>query len=376
MLIYQWIIVAVLGLFRGLVARNLRDYATLAPDALPPNPGEKLFVLIPARNEAANIGGCLAGLLAQRWGDFQILVLDDASDDGTAEIVAEIAARDLRVKLLPGRPIEAGWAGKVWACTQLGEAVLEQGADRLLFLDADTRAKPDLIGPALAYAQTTGAGMVSTFPYQVTQTVSEKIVLPMLHFLILTFLPIRGVWEQPFPQLVAACGQFELFSAEAYRTIGGHRAIPNSFHDGLQLARRAKAAGQTVRLYDGSPEIACHMYTGFREVWRGFTRNAYEGLGGVVPLLVMTLLQTTLFLLPFGFLIAGLNRLEAWAAPCLLQVGLIYQIRWAQAKRFGHKDSVWLHPVSVLALLVIQWASFFKSLTKRPTAWKGRVYSG
>ena len=131
----------------------------------------------------------------------------------------------------------------------------------------------------------------------------------MLPFLIVTFLPVRMVWESPFPSLVAACGQFELFSAEAYRAIGGHGSIPHSFHDGLQLARRVKASGRTVRLFDGSALIACRMYAGGRAVWSGFTRNAYEGLGSVGALVTMTTLQTVLFLLPFLWLALGLGGL-------------------------------------------------------------------
>ena len=314
MLTYQIIVTLLLLNFVILVARNLRDYAVLPPDLAPARPDERLFVLIPARNEAENIGECLNGLLAQPMqGDslpFTLLVLDDGSEDGTVAIVAEIAARDNRVHLLRGKPIEAGWAGKVWACTQLGQEARNRGADWLLFLDADTRGKPELLSASLAHAQQTQAGMVSTFPYQVTGTFWERVVLPMLHFLIITFLPVRMVWESKFPQLVAACGQFELFSAEAYEAVGGHGSIPHSFHDGLQLARRVKASGRTVRLCDAGALISCRMYAGGKAVWNGFTRNAYEGLGGVAPLIVMSGLQTVLFLLPFVWLVLGIG---CWA---------------------------------------------------------------
>lgn len=387
MLIYQIVVTLLLLNFAGLVARNLRDYAPLLPDSTPPRPGERLFVLIPARNEAANIGDCLRGLLAVGEAAelnkqaFTLLVLDDGSDDGTDAIVADIANQDKRVHLLRGKPIEPGWAGKVWACRQLGEAALAQGADWLLFLDADTRARPELLPASLAHAQATNAGMVSTFPYQTTGTFWERVVLPMLHFLIITFLPVRMVWESKFPQLVAACGQFELFEAGAYRAIGGHGSIPHSFHDGLQLARRVKAAGRDVRLCDASALISCRMYEGGRAVWNGFTRNAYEGLGGIVPLIVMSGLQTVVFLLPFGFLVVGLGfclagrDFPAWGWLCIAQIGLIVLIRGLQARRFGHGGSVWLHPLSILALVIIQWASFWKTLRKSHVAWKGRIYS-
>jgi glycosyltransferase involved in cell wall biosynthesis len=380
MLIYQAMITAMVLGFVGMVVRNLRDYALAPHDALPPRPEETLCVLIPARDEAENIAECVEGWLEQAGVTLRLLVLDDGSTDGTDRIVAEIAARDARVCLLRGEPKPPGWAGKVWACRQLGDAALAEGADWLLFVDADTRARPGLATAALHHAQITGADMVSTFPYQVTGTLSERIVLPMLQFLIVTFLPVRMVWESPFPQLVAACGQFELFASEAYREVGGHASLPGSFHDGLQLARRIKASGRSVRLFDGSDRISCRMYAGGRAVWNGFTRNAYEGLGSIGALVTMTLLQTVVFLAPFLFLLSAVGRwlaggaMPLWGWLCAVQVGLILLIRLLQARRFGHYESVLLHPLSIAVMVTIQWASFWKTLRKSPVVWKGRSY--
>ncbi len=124
------------------------------------------------------------------------------------------------------------------------------------------------------------------------------------------------------------------------------------------------------------------MYAGGKAVWNGFTRNAYEGLGGVAPLIVMSGLQTILFLLPFvfGALAVGcwLLGIRVWGVsfPLLgVQILLILLIRVMQARRFGHVDSIWLHPLSIAALVIIQWASFWKTLRKSHVAWKGRVYS-
>ena len=383
MLLYQIQVTVALLLFLALALRNLRDYAVPPTPGTPPRPAEKLFILIPARNEAAHIGPCLRELLAQDYRNFTLLVLDDASTDDTGAIIAEIAAEDARVQLLRGQPIEAGWAGKVWACSQLGAEALNRGADWLLFLDADTRAKPSLIGAALALAQETDAGMVSAFPYQIAGSFWERVTLPMIQFLIITFLPVRMVWESPFQQLVAGCGQFELFAAPAYRKTGGHASIPKSFHDGLQMARRTKASGLTVRLFDAAPLMTCRMYEGGRAVWNGFTRNAYEGLGSPPALVVMTAMQSALFLLPFlfwvldfGFWIAGRTVSPVILALVTAQIAIIYLIRFLQARRFGHLGSVWLHPLSIAALIAIQWGSFWKSLRKRPVFWKGRTYGG
>lgn len=333
-------------------------------------------MLIPAREEAENIGACVEGWLRQEGIALRLLVLDDGSTDGTDRIVEEMAARDGRVCLLHGASKPEGWAGKVWACKQLGEAALAQGADWLLFVDADTRVLPGLAAAALHHAQTTGAGMVSTFPYQTTGTFTERVALPMLHFLIITFLPVRMVWESPLPQIVAACGQFELFAPDAYRAVGGHASLPTTFHDGLQLARRIKAAGHTVRLFDGSDRMTCRMYAGAGAVWNGFTRNAYEGLGSFGALVTMTLIQTVVFFLPYVFLLIALTTrpFPLWGWLCAVQVALILLIRLLQARRFGHYESVLLHPLAILLMVTIQWASFWKSLRKAPVVWKGRSY--
>ena len=380
MFIYQTLVLIALLLFFGMVFRNLKDYASLPPDIVPPRPEESLIVLIPARNESANIAECLTGLLNQTLANYDVIVLDDSSDDGTDRIVEEIASQGARVSLMRGNPIKPGWAGKVWACSQLGEEALKREAKWLLFLDADTRAKPGLLQTLLAHAQETDADMVSSFPYQVTGTFWERVVLPNLHFLILTFLPIRMIWESPIPSIAAACGQVELFSSEAYRKSGGHAGIPASFHDGLQLSRKVKATGGIVRLFDGSALISCRMYDGGRAVWQGFTRNAYEGLGSLGALIVMSSLQFFFFFLPYCFatfwLVAGLitRQWPQWGLLCLMQVGLISAQRLAQAKRFGHPECALLHPLSMLALISIEWASFFKSKRKSRVTWKGRSY--
>lgn len=376
---YQLLVTLGLCAFFALVWRNLKDYAPLDPQAQP-SP-ISLNILLPVRDEASNIAACLEGLLAQRWPHFQLIVLDDGSEDATPQIVAEYAQRDARIQPISGQPMPPGWAGKVWACHQLAHFAMEQGAQTLLFLDADTRTSPQFVGALLAYAQQTQAGMVSTFPFQEVGSFWELVAMPMLPFLVLTFLPIRAIAQSPSPYLVAACGQVELFTTEAYRACGGHGAIPTSFHDGLQLARRVKAAGYPVRLCDASALISCHMYDGGRAVWRGFTRNAYEGLGSFPALLTFTGLQMGLFFLPFVFLLYALVRaaegaFPLWGAFALLQCGLIGLMRWLQAKRFGHTNAIWLHPLSILLLVAVQWASWWRHVRKAPTQWRGRIYSG
>lgn len=369
MVLYQLAILLALVAFFGLTLRNLRDYRK--PTARLPEGRPLVSICLPARNEARNIEACLRGLLAQEYPHFEVLVLDDCSEDTTGEIVDRIAREDRRVRPLPGRPIAPGWAGKCHACAQLAE---QAKGDYLLFVDADTRAEPLLLGSALAVAEATGADLVSAFPRQVAGTFWEWVVMPMLQFLIVTLLPIRQVWESRSPALCAACGQFLLFRREAYCRVGGHGAIPGSFHDGLQLARRIKTFGGTVHLFDASDLLRCRMYEGGRAVWNGFTRNAYEGLGSFGALVGMTLTLGTLFLAPFIFLGIGLVTGAVWAPLCALQVAIVLLLRTLQAARFGHGASVLLFPLSVASLIAILWGSLWRTLWRRPIPWKGRRY--
>ncbi len=367
---YQLGITLTLLAFLALVVRNLRDYRR--PITSLPNYRPFVSICLPTRNEETNIASCLGRLLEQEYPHFEILVLDDCSEDDTAQIVAKIAQRDSRVRLLSGSPILPGWAGKCHACAQLAQ---QAEGEFLLFMDVDTRAEPALLGASLAIAEETQADLVSAFPRQVVGSFWERVVLPMLQFLIVTLLPIHQVWESKSPALVASCGQFLLFRRDSYCRMGGHAAIPNSFHDGLQLARRTKASGGTVRLFDASDLLRCRMYEGGRAVWNGFTRNAYEGLGSFPALLVMTTILGILFFAPFAFLILGLALHAPWTPLCAAQVAVILLMRSLQAKRFGHWDSVLLFPLSILALITIQWGSLLRTLRHKPTTWKGRAYS-
>ncbi len=369
MFVYQAAVLLALTAFLGLVFRNLRDYQK--PLKGHPNSRPFVSICLPARNEAHNIEACVRGLLAQDYAHFEVLVLDDCSDDDTARIVGHMAAEDPLVHLIAGKPILPGWAGKCHACAQLAQ---HAAGDYLLFTDADTRAEPGLLNAALCLAEEAGADLVSAFPRQVAGSFWETVVLPMLQFLIVTLLPLRQVWESPSPALCAACGQFLLFRRESYCRAGGHEAIPGSFHDGLQLARRVKASGGTVRLFDASSLLSCRMYEGGRAVWNGFTRNAYEGLGSLNALLAMTLALGLLFLAPFGFLVFGLLTHASWMPICAAQAAAILVMRSAQASRFGHWLSVPLFPLSVASIIAIQWGSMWRLRFGKSTGWKGRTY--
>lgn len=372
MLYYQLLVLAALLGIAGLVARNLHDYRIPRADMPVPGDAPHVSILIPARNEAANIERCLAGLLTQEYPSYDITVLDDSSTDDTAERITRLQLQNERLILLAGRPLPAGWAGKAHACWQLAQ---QSRGEWLLFLDADTfEHAPQLLAVAVAEAQRTEADLLTTFPRQVIGSLGEALTVPMIHWILFTLLPIGRVAKDPQPALVAACGQFLLVRRDAYLKSGGHSAITASLHDGLHLARILKRSGYRVVLADLARWVSCRMYSGWAQCWAGFSRNAYQALGSLPALLLVSTLEATLFLLPPGFLVLGAaSGWPVWTWVAAAQVGVLLAIHRMLRKRFGYPLlTIALHPICLAALLAIQWTSWWTGITRGTVSWKGR----
>ncbi len=169
-----------------------------------PAQGPLVSILIPARNEAAQIAETVRRLLAQDYSHFELLVLDDQSSDATAHQALQAAAGDPRFRLLSGRPLPPGWVGKNWACCQLSEAAR---GEIFIFTDADVRWQPGALSAILDSLQRARADLLAVWPVQIAQTWSERLVTPLLTFTVLAYLPDLAVRYIPWTVFAAANGQ-------------------------------------------------------------------------------------------------------------------------------------------------------------------------
>jgi cellulose synthase/poly-beta-1,6-N-acetylglucosamine synthase-like glycosyltransferase len=201
-------------------------------------------------------------------------VLDDDSSDRTAQIVQAIATEDARVRLVTAPPLPGGWCGKQHACYLLA---LIARYPLLVFMDADVRLMPDALQNMSAFMEQTGAALASGVPRQETQTFSERLLIPLIHFVLLGFLPIRRMRASRDPAYGAGCGQLFIACRDAYRACGGHSRIRATLHDGPKLARVFRAAGFATDLFDATGIAECRMYLTNADVWRGLAKNAHEG---------------------------------------------------------------------------------------------------
>lgn len=360
-----------------LTLANLRFFSR-APRPAPGARSAGVSVLVPARDEARVIGRLAAAVLSNRDVDLELVILDDDSRDETAAIVSALAVTDPRVRLLHGQPLPPGWCGKQHACWQLAQAARH---DLLVFLDADVTLEPDALARTVAFLETRGVDLASGFPRQETGCLLDWLLLPLIHFVLLGYLPLAIARLDNRPGLAAGCGQLFITRREAYRACGGHAAIKASLHDGIKLPRAYRAAGLSSDLFDAGDIARCRMYGTEREVLRGLGKNATEGIAAAGSILPFTLLLAGGQILPALLLGSGLAAgWEGWptwgVAMALAAAAAAWAPRLVAVHRFGHSlTSALVHPLGVAVFLGIQWTALIRRSLGLKTSWRGRALS-
>ncbi|MFW6336994.1 MAG: glycosyltransferase, partial [Phycisphaeraceae bacterium] len=387
-LVEAWIAVlaglALLPLVVTLV--NLTHFRKAPRDATTPRdasdarehtgPLPPVSVLIPARDEAEGIGACVRSVLSNTGVEFEVIVLDDHSTDGTAGVVQRLAEEDERVRLHAAPRLPEGWNGKQHACLALSRLARH---DRLLWIDADVRLASDALRRTLAFQEHSGAPLVSGFPRQTAVTWMEKLIVPLIQLVLIGYLPMGPMRRMKSPGLGAGCGQMFLAQRKAYDSVGGHGAVRRSMHDGVTLPRAFRKAGYMTDLFDASDLASCRMYDSARTVWRGFAKNATEGMASPGAIGVWSVLLLGGWVFPWitlGAWFAGgltLDTPEAWlvkiATAANLVTALIVMLKCRQTV-----VAAILVPLGVSLLIAIQWYALGRKLLGVPSTWRGRAY--
>jgi len=376
-MLYQGIIAFGLVIFMLNLTLNLRSLKTLRCDDKAPDPAPLISVLIPARDEELNIATCLGSLQKQDYPNFEILVLDDNSSDNTATIVEQIAAKDSRIQLFRGEPLPKDWAGKPFACYQLAK---QARGSWLLFVDADTTHAPYMLRSALAQALRLKSSLLSGFPRQLATSLPQKIAIPVLYFIILSWLPLWWLQRSREPRPSLAIGQFLLFPREEYWRIGGHEVVKSRILEDVWLGIEVSRRGGRQVAVDLSPAVSCNMYHNVGAMWEGFIKWVYSVLALSPPALAMMMVAAYFFfLLPFYslwrelFVVVAPSSLRA---VVISQVAMILLMRWLVDNRFKEPVvSIFLHPVGLSFLFLASFCAVFRRAAGAGVRWKERLYS-
>ena len=346
---------------------------------VPPVTGVKLSIIIPARNESAQIGTVLGSVLASTYTPLEIVVVDDRSTDDTARKVAELAATDARLRLVLGRALPRGWYGKPWAC--------QQGADNatgdvLVFIDADTKHHPELMARAVSMLQHSRADLLTVAPKQLVVSFWERVIMPQVWVMLgLRYHP-SSVNKAKKSWGVIANGQFMMFPRASYAAVGGHAAVRGEVVEDLAMAQRVVAQGKKLYFAFAYDLMETRMYQNFREVVEGWSKNVFIGsrisLGRnpvarfVAPMLMA--LNPIFWLAPPVLLAVALaGQVPALVTPAAIATGL--SVFFWSLISFGMQAPLWyglLYPLGAAMFLWILARSAWRGT--RRVEWRGRVY--
>jgi chlorobactene glucosyltransferase len=376
-MLYQAIIAIGLVIFMLNLILNLRSLKTPSAKSKVPQDEPLISVLIPARDEEANIKTCLESLQKQDYPNFEVLVLDDNSSDGTANIVRRIAATDDRIQLLEGKPLPKGWAGKAYACYQLAK---KAKGSWLLFTDADTMHAPHTLRSSLALAIKHNASLLSGFPRQITTSLQQKITIPVIYFIIMSWFPLWWLQRSGHPRPSLAIGQFLLFPTKAYWECGGHKAVKTRIVEDVWLGIEVNRHGGRHIAVDLSPIVSCHMYNDIGAIWKGLAKAIYSVAAvskwGLAGLLVA---GYAFFLAPFYWLWNELFVVATpsdWRLIIIFQVGTVLAMRWLVDKHFKESIiSTITHPLGFAFLILNVLYAGSRQAVGAGVQWKERLYS-
>jgi hypothetical protein len=330
---------------------------------------ERIAVLLPLRDEAERVTPCLEALLGQRGApNLEILVLDDGSADGTADVVRAVAGD--KVRMLTGEPLPAGWLGKPHACRQLADAAGD--VDLLVFVDADVVLTPDAIGAATVLLRAIDATLLSPYP---RITGAGRLVQPLLQWSWLTFLPLRVMEGSRRESLAAAGGQWLVLDRAGYHRAGGHAAVRDDVLEDIGLARAVKRSGGRIALADGSRLADCRMYSSWRELADGYGKSMWASFGSPAGAATVVVILLFLYAVPplafLGSLIAGAGTFAAMSL-CAYILGVLGRIVAGRATGARTWPDALAHPLSVVLFAGLV-ARSFRLRRQGRLVWRGRA---
>jgi chlorobactene glucosyltransferase len=364
-------------------AKQSRLLPRLGPAPVPPSDAAPhVTVIIPARDEEANIGRCLASVVAQNYpaARLSVLVVDDHSADATPALVRNIAVRDPRIALIQSPPLPPRWVGKSHACW-IGARTTAQDSEWLCFIDADVTLAPAALSSAMQAATDTSLDLLSLAPRQELQSFAERLILPC-GLVLLAFLQDLKRAQAPSGRDVTATGQFMLVRRDAYEAVGGHAAVCTAICEDLEFARRLKLSGRSVLLMGGQELVSTRMYTGWRTLWPGLAKNLVDTFGGAVA--TLSLASAAVILAWAAFVIPGLDLAAWWSGADHAGVTLLLALAASGAAvglhiaaAFYFRIPFWyglIFPLGYTAGALMALDSVRRRLRGR-VSWKGRIYS-
>ncbi|HTH82701.1 MAG TPA: glycosyltransferase family 2 protein [Mucilaginibacter sp.] len=323
---------------------------------------DMVSILIPARNEEENILSLLHSIHQQSYQNYEVIILDDDSTDNTYQLCANFAAKHPAFKIIKGDTLPKGWLGKNYACYQLAQ---QARGSFFLFIDADEQVGDTLINSAIHRMHTNKLGLLSLFANQQMQTLGERLVVPIMHYILLNLLPLRLIYLVKNYSVAAASGQFMLFDAEKYRNHQWHEQVSNSVVEDVEIMRSVKAEGYNGEALLANGMVTCRMYKNYTDAVNGFSKNFLAAFNyNILWFLIFIVLLTAgpmIVVMTFDF------HLIFFMASLIMLTRFMISLSAGQNALYN----IMLHPLQMFSLTLIALLAVQRHLTKT-MVWKGR----
>jgi chlorobactene glucosyltransferase len=370
-----WVVPPFIALARATHSRSLDDVS-----AEPPAPAPLVSAIIPARNERRNIERCVRSILDSQYPALEVIVVDDHSTDGTAEVARAAASGDVRLRVVKAADLPDGWVGKQWACAS---GALDARGELLLFTDADTRHSPDLLPRAVNAMRARAADLFTIAGHQETHSFWERIIQPQVFALLsMRYGGTEHVSNARRAADVIANGQYILVRREPYVALGGHGLVRDLVAEDLAMAQEFFRAGRRVVMMLALRQFSTHMYASLRELIEGWRKNIYAGGRNAVPggaigraaypfLLIAT--PVAGIAPPVALVLGAAGLLSAawllWSAVVVV-AALVF---WVSIYRFMG-EPVWYAALYPLGFALLGYISAASVVRGRRVEWKDRAY--
>jgi chlorobactene glucosyltransferase len=385
-MIYSYLSTAIFigGIFIVYWLHNQYHLDIVVTPTPPPANAPLISVCVPARNEERNIRACVEAILAQDYPNFEVIVLEDRSTDGTSNILRSLVAQNDKLKVIPGSDLPKDWAGKPHA---LFQASAVARGDWLCFVDADTFLSPTTLSSCYTKAIETHADMFTIMTFQIMGSFWEKVVMPIVMTALSVGFSPRKV-NDPKSKDAIANGQFILIKRSVYDAIGGHESVKDQIVEDKAIAEQVKWNGYRLIVANGYSVAKTRMYTSLTEMWEGWTKNIYLGLSDRPSLMLLGafgafILLVVALVLPLWPLLGIFWYLQggSWMALVVIFESLILWaiVIYVRARvSIGMGISPWYAftlPLGASVFAAMMFTSGWKVISGKGVTWKGRIYT-
>jgi chlorobactene glucosyltransferase len=352
---------------------ELPEAPTRLPDSTP-----MVSIIVPARNEEKNIERCVLSLLAQDYPRFEVIVVDDCSEDETGSILARLGNSDSRLKVIRGKPLPEGWMGKAHA---LNQGYSSAKGDWLLFTDADTFHEPYLLSRVMGVALASPASLVTAVGEQAVPGFGVALISLAAFSYIFMVSDRKGFSDSKSRQSLVN-GQYVLMTREAYEAVGTHEAVREYSSTDVSLGYLTKLKGFFTLGIDAGEALKTTMYSSMAEAYRGWSRSLVNGIWtvlgpirGSLTLLLLTLGLLFFWVVPWLTWLGGVDtNNDAQALVGSMQILAVFSVLWLKSGKFFKAVlDLLLMPVSFVFFVAMVGTGLTGACFRRGTVWKGRV---